>query len=435
MKIKLINLPQPNSLDDRLDPPLGLMYIKAFLANRGIDSEIIDLPFIDKNGWKEAIGLADYYGITVYSASLYLAKKVARIAKENNPKGKVIVGGPHPAALCQAVLEGEPDFDIAVLQEGEMTMFELAQGIPECDINGIVYKKNSKLVKNRERALIKDLDSLPLPDRQIMRTNQYTRKVYGKPATSLITSRGCYFNCAFCCKEIFGSEVRFRSIDSVIREIEQLIEEYNIKHYLFYDDTFVLKRERLYPLCDRLSSLGIIFRCNGNARYNTYEDYKILHKAGCREIAFGIESGSQKILDIINKGVTVEQNRKAIIDAKMAGLLVKAYLMVGNPGETRQTIDETMDFIKDSDPDQFTLFTFVPLPGCDIWNNPEKYKIKIVNRDFKEYFNIAGDNDGGLVIETEELTSSDIKELRKNLLHFLRHRGQRGVLQDYYIKL
>lgn len=435
MRIKLINLPQPNSLDDRLDPPLGLMYIDSVLRSYGFNSEIIDLPFVDRKDWKNRIGIADFYGITVYSASLYLAKEIARIVKENNPNAKVVVGGPHPTALGVGVLEDEPNFDIVVMREGEFAMLEMVQGKSLKGIEGIIFRKNFEIIRNKSRRLIADLDILPEPNREILKINHYTRKVYGGRATSLITSRGCPFNCAFCCKDTFGSRIRFQSIKRMINEIKHVIEEYNIRHFLFYDDTFVLNRKRLYPICKELAKLNIIFRCNGNVRYNTYEDYKMLYRAGCREIAFGIESGSQKILNIINKGVTVEQNRHAIIDAKKAGLLVKAYLMIGNPGESRKTVEETKKFIATSDPDQFTLFTFVPLPGCDIWKYPDKYKIKIINKNYKEYYNIAGDNEGGTVIETDSLKSADIVCLREDLLKFLKSRGQRGKLQDYYGKI
>ena len=218
-------------------------------------------------------------------------------------------------------------------------------------------------------------------------------------------------------------------------EIKGIVKDYDIRNFIFYDDTFTLKRDRLHDLCARLSKIGIIFRCNGNARSNTPEDYSMLYDAGCREIAFGVESGSQKILDNINKNVTVEQNRKAIADAKKAGLLVKVYLMIGNPGETHKTVEETMKFVEETDPDQFTLFNFVPLPGCDIWKNPQKYNIRIVSKNFKEYFNIAGNNKGGTVTETGELTVNDIKDLRAKFVGFLNKKGQRGPLQDYYKKL
>jgi anaerobic magnesium-protoporphyrin IX monomethyl ester cyclase len=434
VKIKLINLPQPDSLDDKLDPPLGLMYISAFLEEHNILSEIIDLPFIKRKEWQDKIGRADFYGITVYSASLYLAKEVAKIAKSNNPQAKIVIGGHHPAALGEEALKDEANFDIVVMQEGEITMLELAEGKPFSEIQGIIYRDKNHIYRNKQRALIKDLDMLPMPKREILKKNKYTRKVYGDFATSVITSRGCAYNCAFCCKNIFGSQIRFRSPENVENEIKQIIKDYGIKNFIFYDDTFTLHKKRLYDLCQRLSKLNIIFRCNGDARHNSPEDYIRLYQAGCREIAFGIESASQMILDNINKGVTVEQNRQAIKEAKKAGLLVRAYLMIGSPGETRQTIEETMKFVQETNPDQFTLFNFIPLPGCAIWNDPQKYNIKIVNRNFKDYFNIAGDNQGGLVVETQELSSKDLSNLRQDFVAFLNKKGQSGPLQDYYNK-
>lgn len=433
MNIVLINPPQLNSLDDRLDPPLGLLYIAAVLRKKQVPVKIVDLPFVERKDWPKHIGVADFYGITTYSSSLHLAREIARIAKENNPNSKVVVGGPHPTALPQETLKPEKNFDIVVEREGELTFLELAAGYPLEKIPGITYKdKNGEIRRNVSRPLMPDLDSLPFPQRDLLDMHAYTRKVYGQKATSLITSRGCPYNCSFCCKDTFGSLVRYRSVDSVLSEVKSNIDTYGINHFLFYDDTFTLKRKRLRLLCEEFKKLNIIFRCNGNARYNTYDDYQALYDGGCREIAFGIETGSQKILNLINKGTTIKQNKDAIKNAQKAKLIVKAYLMIGNPGESRETVEETKKFINEANPDQFTLFTFVPLPGCDIWKNPDKYGIKIIDRNFEQYFNIAGQNEGGLVIETETLKPADIKELREELLDFLRSRGQRGKLQDYY---
>ena len=152
--------------------------------------------------------------------------------------------------------------------------------------------------------------------------------------------------------------------------------------FIFYDDIFTLRRERLFKLCDNLRDLNITFRCNGRSGINTLEDYIKLKEAGCEEIAFGIESGSQKMLDMINKGSTVEDNFKAITLAKEAGLITKAYLVVGFPGESQETVDETKAFMIRANPDKYTVFQFVPLPGCDVWKNPEKYGItKIYSPD------------------------------------------------------
>ena len=408
--IHLINLPQLNSLDDKLDPPLGLMYIAAMWRSKGENVKIIDLSFVDRTKWKEAIGYADIYGMTVFSASLYLAIEVAQLAKQNNPSCRVIVGGPHPTSLPGPTLEY---FDCVVKGEGE-------------------FLDLSNLLGVIEMSQIKDLSTILPPARDLVNLLAYTRKVNGQKATSLTTSRGCPYRCAFCYKDVFGSKVRNFPIEGIVEEIRSIKTNYNIHAFIIYDDTFALNRSRFHRLCNEFSKLHIVFRCNGDARHNTLEDFKILYNAGCREIEFGIESGSQTILDNIHKDVTVEQNKQAIKNAQKAGLFVKAFLMVGNPGETKETIAETKKFLIEADPDQFTLFTLIPLPGCDIWKHPDKYGVKITSTDFKDYFSIAGHYDAGAVIDTTELTSQDIKRLKADLLQFLKQRGQRGVLQNYY---
>jgi len=412
--VTLINLPQPNSLDDHLDPPLGILYIAGYLRARDITVRIVDLSLVPMEKWRESIGKAEWYGITIYSASLHIAKDVARICKENSPNCKVVVGGPHVSTLPWDTLQNK-DFDIAVKREGESTFYEIIKD----NLEKGVY----------DGPLCEPLDDLPYPARDLVDLHLYTRKIFGRKATSVTTSRGCPFECVFCCKDVFGSKVRYFTIDRVVSEIKSIIDNFGIYAFLFMDDTFVMNRKRLYPMLKEIEKLGIVFSCNGDARNNNLEDYKRLYKAGCRSIAFGIESGSQKILDTINKGVTVEQNKKALQDARKAGLIAKAYLMVGAPGEDKQSIEDTKQFIRESDPDQFTLFTFVPLPGCAVWRDPERFGVKITSKDFKEYYNIAGDNEGGNVTDT------NIKELREDLLGFLRERGQRGPIQDYYKKV
>ncbi len=411
--ITLINLPQPNSLDDRLDPPLGFMYIGAVLKARGEDVRIVDLAFHPKGYWEHAIGWAEVYGMTVFSTSLYLAKEVQAICKEINPNCMVVVGGPHATSLPEDMAQ---IFDRVVVGEGEFA-FE-----------GDLLQDNKIL----RMPVIQDLDTIPIPARELVDIPGYTRKVFGRKATSIATCRGCPYSCAFCCKDIFGSKVRYFSIDRVIEEIKNVIDNYGITGFIFYDDTFALNRTRFYKLCEELGKLNIIYRCNGDARNNTLEDFKRLYASGCREIAFGIESGSQRILDLVGKGATIEKNKVAIANAKEAGLITKAFLMIGGPGETRETVEETKQFMIDADPDQYTLFQFVPLPGCAIWRDPARYGIKILNKDFRNYYNIAGNNEGGMVVETEELSVDDIVELKGELLQFLRNRKQKGVLQDYY---
>ena len=412
--ITFLNLPQLNSLDDKLDPPLGAMYIAASQRKSGHKVKIVDLSFVDRNKWAEAIGFADIYCMTVFSASFYLAEEVAEICRKNNPNCKVVVGGPHPTSLPEQTLSA--GFDCVITGEGE---FAPLGNIDK--LGGIINMPK-----------IKQLNELPLPARDLLDLRSYHRKVNGQLATSITTSRGCPYRCAFCYKDIFGSKVRNFSIERVVEEIKQIKKDHGISSLIIYDDTFTLKRDRFYSLCEELRKLNVVFRCNGDARHNTLTDFKELYRAGCREIEFGVESGSQIILDNIHKDVTVEENRQAIKNAQKAGLIVKSFLMVGNPGETKDTIEDTKKFLIDANPDQFTLFTLIPLPGCDIWKRPDEYGVKIKNKNFKEYFSIAGNNEAGEVLDTEFLTSEQIKAHKENLLEFLKKRGQRGNLQDYY---
>ena len=410
--IHLINLPQLNSKDDKLDPPLGLLYIAGMLEERGIQVKVIDLSFLPSCKWEQAIGYAETYGITVFSASLHLAKQVRDICKKINPKCTVVVGGPHPTALPN---ETAKSFDCCVTREGEYSLLESIQGIVDMPT-------------------IEDLNKLPLPARHLVDLHAYHRKISGRQATTMVTSRGCPYPCAFCCKDVFGSRVRNFSTDYVINEVKTLIRDFAIKAFIFYDDTFTLNKKRLKILCDEFKKLDIYFRCNGDTRRDTLEDFQMLHDAGCKEVCFGIESGSQTVLDKINKRMTVAKNTAAIKNAQKAGLIAKAFLMIGNPGETRETVEETKQWIIDADPDQYSLFNFVPFPGCDIWKHPDKYDITIVNKDFDNYFSLAGENEGGLVVNTKELKAIEIGRLREEMLEFLKYKKQRGVLQDYYAK-
>lgn len=419
-KIKLVNPPFTRSLDDKIDPPLGLLYIAAVLEEAKYPVEILDLPLIPRNKWSEAIGKPDIVGITVMAATIHEAKEVLRIAKLNNPKAIVVAGGPHTSALPEETLK--EGFDAVVVGEGEYTFLSLVQKV-------YAGKPFDKVIVSSPV----DVNRLPFPARHLINLKDYTRKVLGKPGVSIMASRGCPYHCAFCCKAVHKGPARFRAVDSVVQEIKEIIEEYGIRTFKFDDDSFTINRKRLYKLCDELEKLDIRFRCHGNARIDTYEDFLKLHKAGCREIIFGVETGSQHVLNLVNKQVTVEQNRQAIINAKKAGLVVRVNLMVGNPGESWKSIKETVDFMWKTKPQLWIVTNFIPLPGCSIWNNPSKYGIEILEHDWKQYFLVAEHNIGGLTHQTENMRMEEIAQARDYLLKNLP--PQTGSLEDYHRKL
>jgi anaerobic magnesium-protoporphyrin IX monomethyl ester cyclase len=421
-KVTLINPPQQNSLDDYLDPPLGLMYLAASLENQNLPVKIVDLASKPESMWPELIGESDVFGITIFSSSFNVSRKIARIIKENNKNSLVVAGGPHPTSLPEDTILNR-EFDAVVCGEGEEVFPTLVHD----------YRNGRKVPKIIRSNGILDINALQVPARHLLSLSEYHRQVEGKTATSALSSRGCPYSCSFCCKDIHGAKIRFRDPEKFLEEVGDIKAKYSIRSFLFYDDVFTFnKNGRLDRICEGLKEMDIAFRCNGRAGVNCLDDFIKLKEAGCEEIAFGIESGSQEILNRINKNSTVQQNHQAIQDAKRAGLITKAYLMTGFPGETSQTIDETKAFIESADPDKFTIFSFVPLPGCDVWKNPAKYGITHLSRDWDQYFNIAGNYEGGRTFETDSLSRERAVELHDDLVRFSLKRGQRGSLEKYY---
>jgi anaerobic magnesium-protoporphyrin IX monomethyl ester cyclase len=428
MRICLINPSHEESLDPILDPPLGLLYVATVLKMAGYNVSVLDLSFYNREEWSKVIPYADVYGISITTVSFGRAIFIRDICKKINSSCMIMVGGPHPTALPTEMLA---EFDMVIVGEGENVIVDAINY--EGDVGKIFYGNGEV---NGEGKVGGDVNDIPFPDRDLLVNSitDYTRKVNGEKATSIIASRGCPYSCSYCINstKVLFKNVRFRSVENIIGELEELMFKYRFKGFVFYDDTFTI-HPKIYELLDEIKRLNIYFRCNGNTRRDNRKLFEKLYEAGCKEISFGIESGSQKILDNINKKVTVEQNRIAILDAKDAGLMVKAFLMVGSPGESWDTVYETVKFMNETKPQYWSLFNFVPLPGCDIYNNPDKYHIKIISRDYDNYFNLAGQNESGSVVETEYMDVDEIMAARKYMLKNLPR--QVGLLQDYYKKL
>jgi radical SAM superfamily enzyme YgiQ (UPF0313 family) len=408
--ICFVNLPQERSLDPALDVPLGLLYVAAAARDAGCEISFVDFAFSDAT-----LPFADIYAMTIMTTSYNAAIRVRDLGKSINPECLVMVGGPHPTAMPE---ETAKDFDIVVPGEGEWVVQD-------------IIKDKRYYPHIAARQPITDVDTLRMPARDIVLLKEYNRRVGDEQATSIITARGCSFRCAFCSSSIMFDRVRYRDPDAVVYELEMLRDFYGFKSFVFYDDTFVLNRKRLYPMLDKIKPMGITFRCNGRAGYNTYEDFVRLKEAGCHTVSFGIESGSQAILDKINKMATVQSNREAIRDAQRAGLVAKAFLIVGLPGETDETVEETMRFIDESDPDCYTLFTFVPYPGTQIWNHREDFGVEIIEQDWDKFYVIAEQGVGGIVLQTDTYSPEKLAEMRNRLLEHLKRRRWGGTVEQY----
>ena len=409
MKVTLIN--PPMTLEERYGkfaragsslPPLGLAYIAATLEKNGIEVHIIDgtvMNFKNKSLENRISSIKpDIIGVTALTPTLYRSYEVINTSKKILPESLMVIGGPHTSLFPKDVLQENTNIDVSVYGEGEHTLLELVRNIENYgknngksfeNVKGIVYRNNGKIIKNEPRPYIGDLDTVPFPSRHLLPMNEYRPALYQikrSPNTNIIASRGCPFSCTFCSKGVYGKKFRTRSPENVIVEIENLIEKYGIKELLFWDDTFTVNKQWVEDFCDLLQSKNFDLTWSCSSRVNKV-DKALLQKmknAGCWSIFYGIEAGSQELLNNIDKGITLQEVRNAVKWAKDVGIEVRASFMLGLPGETKELAKKTIRFAKELDPDfaQFNITT--PYPGTELNKNAGQYG-KILSHDFSKY--------------------------------------------------
>jgi anaerobic magnesium-protoporphyrin IX monomethyl ester cyclase len=405
-KVCLIHPPHPDSTDDHLDPPYGLLLIATYLRKHGVEVSVVDL-----SGDDTAIPVADFYGITSYISTLGITKELADKCRLISPASAVVVGGAHPSAA-----PGDFSYaDHVVVGEGEQAMLDIVNG-------------------SKARTIIGKPVPFLFPSFDLVDVHSYHRVIAGEKSLPYITSRGCPYKCAFCGLaglHKLGGKVRFEDADSVLSHLIKIKDIYGINRVNFQDDVFTLDRKRLRKILSGVSKLGLRFRCMGRAGYDTEETYQMLADSGCEQIAWGIESGSQYILGLMNKDVRVIDNFKVIDWARKYGITSRAFFILGFPGETEKTLEDTKDFIEWADPDQVFASNFIPYPGTDVAEHLKDYGILNISKDLNQYYQVSKDGTGGLTIDTEWLSREDFRELELNFRLWLKGRPLRGGLQDY----
>ena len=357
--------------------PLGLGYIASILLNEGCEVRVLDINALKLGEEDVAKQIAasgfDIVGITALITQYTYVKWLTETVRRINPSARIVIGGGLATAVPEIILKNS-EADISVIGEGEDTIREVITALRNNtrlkDVRGIYFKENGNICRTELRAPIENLDSLPLPARHLFPMEKYIGSMdlgFVDPrirATNLVSSRGCPYNCVYCCQDIFSQTFRARSVPKIIEEIQLLKRTYNLNGITFNDDTFVLDRKRVQSFCAELirSNTGIHWACNGRANLVDSELLKTMANAGCKYIAYGIESGNQAILDSLNKKVTVEQAKQAIELTWKAGIFPHAYLMIGMFGETRETIEDTLRFCKDTCCG-FNFSYVTPFPG------------------------------------------------------------------------
>jgi len=338
--------------------PLSLGYIAAVIEQLHAVKILDDyLENLNRVQLKKRISLInpEIVGITSDSFSFSSAVEVANIVKEIDKNIITVIGGPHANVFPDAPLKHD-SIDISVYGEGELTVMELWNKIEKGeslkDVKGIGYKNNGKININQPRELIKNLDELPFPARHLFPMERYERKdkeALGnvRPIDWINSSRGCHFNCTFCDnREIFGN-YRFRSPENVVDEIELSMAEYGTKGIFFRESTFTINKKRVLGTCKEIKKRGLDISWFCGSRIDTIdkEMLKSMKDGGCETIYYGIESGTQEILDYIHKGITISQIKDIVKLSKNCGMKVGGSFMIGIPGETIDQMHKTINFV------------------------------------------------------------------------------------------
>ncbi|MFH0852540.1 MAG: radical SAM protein [bacterium] len=392
MRVLLINPPRFNEIiadnpafieEERgFNPPLGLLYLAGYLKKNGghqvfaLDAQVDRISSSGEFKKRIAEFKPEAVGVVAMTFTLVdvlkTIKIVKEIEKERGHKIFTVLGGPH-VHLYPKETVAIKEVDFVIKGEGEIPFFKLLEALEGrgslSQIKSLTYKENGQIFDNPVGDLIENLDDLPFPERTLLPVERYNSILGGGHiVTTMFTSRGCPFQCAFCDRPHLGKRFRARSAKSVADEMEECL-GLGIQEILIYDDTFTVDKQRVIDICDEIIRRRLKFVWDIRARVDTIDEIilKKLKQAGCQRIHFGVESGTEKILKVLNKGIHLEQIEKAFNSAKRAGIETLGYFMIGAPGETREDIFETIKFAKKINPDYAHITILTPYPGTLIY--------------------------------------------------------------------
>ncbi len=387
MKVLLVVPPQQHYLGasacEVLDrgrehrPSLGILYVASYLERSQPDVElrVLDCPCenlnLDQYAARVREFAPDVVGITTLTFTLIDALKAVEVTKKVQPTCKVCLGGFH-CNLFPAETLRQPGVDFVVFGEGEETFSELIQALKKPGsaleaIPGLAFHSDDKVVTNSPRPLNTDLDSLPFPNYHLLGPLRYEHILSeGIVTLALQSSRGCPFGCAFC--DIRKTPFRFRSADNVLAELSYWYDQ-GIRSFFFVDDNFVLSRKRLLSICEGIITNGWQMDFKISSRVDTVDKEMLLSlkRAGCNHINFGVESGDQRNLDFLRKGITRERTAQAFADCNKVGLTTFAYMVIGLPGQTRSEMLAEIDFLRTIKADYGSFAVLVPYPKTYVY--------------------------------------------------------------------
>jgi len=408
--------------------PLGLAYLAANLEKHNHDVSILDSIALDLS-IKETVQRVsnenpDLIGLTILTPMYSAVKKTAILLKQALPKTKIILGGAHATALPKETLLDISSVDYICIGEGENTIVNLANHLSQnkniSQVNGLAYRKqNNEIAFTDKQDFEKNLDEFPPPARHLLPMDRYqltiSRVESAGYCPTMILARGCPFNCSFC-SHPFGRSFRHHSVERILGELKDLIDNYQINQVNFEADTLTANKDFLVSLCRGLIKSGlnkkIKWTCESRVDTVDKESLKAMKRAGCWEISYGVESGVKKLLNIVDKNITLKQIENIFKITKKTGIVIRGFFMLGLPSETIEESWQTINFAKKLDPlwAQFTVT--IPYPGTPLFENL-KNQNKIRHFDWDAYNTWGGWSGKDIPFIPENRTAQELKKLQK----------------------
>lgn len=357
--------------------PIYLAYTASILKEKGIQVKVID-AIADGMDSQKVIDCVKKERPThcfIESSTPTISQDLinTRYIKDNT-NSKVFLMGAHPTVFHNELIRENPWLNGVIRGEFEFTVRDISLGLDYSEICGLTYRDGSNIKINPDRPLIENLDNLPFPAWHQFDLKKYESHLYISPSALIIATRGCPFHCTYCLwpQVLYGHNQRRRSPENICDEIERLINLYKIRHIRFDDDTFALNKQYVIDICDEIIRRGlnkkITWNCFGHISQPDMEMYKRMAQAGCIKIAVGVESGSEKILKIMNKKIDIEKAKQTVKNCHKAGIEIYCDFMIGFPYETEEDIQKSIDLAIDLDPDYIQVSYAVPYPGTKMYS-------------------------------------------------------------------
>lgn len=423
--ICLINPPSSCVEDDRVEPHLGLLYIASTLKKNGFsDVMYFDMTGnTDKHQVREKIcqvPFADAYGITAFSTNYDYAKEIIKRIRIINPSAYVIIGGVHATAFPTAVLR-ESQGDVVVTGFGEDSFLECVK---------MLEAKKRKYIKGVVHGSLRyAIDSYPFPDRTLAELHTYSRRMYGEPVVSMISSRGCRHHCIHCNSVVMGGgspKVHYRSADNVFNEMSLLRNDY--RFYRFNDDHFTGNPDLIIML-GRIKELDAQFRVFGRLEDMDHERCRALAEAGCVHISVGLESLNADNLKVIGKAKNIGLEKNIAI-AKSFGITVRASFMVGLPFDNSDTIEKSFTRAAATGIEEFAVYPLIPYPGTILWKHPERYGYSITERNYGKYVQMGKNGSTCYAMNHKNFSEKDVQGWKTYAEQLLIDKGIRHMRES-----